>query len=345
MIKSIHQTIRLIFAICILVNFTRTASASADDSTGATRVASWKDDRTAAFMLMFDDGWPGQLQVAIPELQKRELTATFYMVPDKGEYKTLAPKWAEAIKGGYIIYGNHTMTHQGVRDYEHAQTEILECTRIIREELQPIPGKPNRLISFAQPGVPKGKWTLPKEDLIRVLEEDNMIKRPTFRGHGAISHLQELEQMTALAEEAIASQGTEYLILHGVERIGSKWQDFWALKQDIFLPLLDYLAEKQAANELWITDHISWHQYETERNAASVKLLQANDSKIELELTASVNPELYDLPLTLITNVPAEWSECQIKQGDRTALVSVTDGKIIYDALPNGATIQISAKK
>mgnify|MGYP001344242646 CR=1 FL=1 len=190
--RVLKQSCRLL-ALCTLSLAT---TSQANESIGHTQVATWKDNRTAAFMLMFDDGWPGQLQVGVPALQERQLTATFYMVPDKGEYKQIAAKWAEAIQGGYIIYGNHTMTHGGVRDYQHAQTEIKECTRIIREELQPIPGKPKRLISFAQPGVKKGKWTLPKEDLIRVLEEDNMIRRPTFRDHGAVYHLQELEEMT-----------------------------------------------------------------------------------------------------------------------------------------------------
>jgi len=315
---------------------------SATENIGSTRVAAWKDDRTAAFMLMFDDGWPGQVMVAIPELQKRELTGTFYMVPEKGEYKVIAAKWAEAIQGGHIIYGNQTMTHGGVRDYEHAQTEIMECTRIIREDLQPVPGQPKRLISFAQPGVPKGKWTIPKEDLFRVLEEDNMIKRPTFRDHGAVYHLQELEQMTALVDKAIATQDSEYLILHGVERIGAKWQDFWALKQDIFLPLLDYLAEKQATNELWVTDHISWHQYKTEREAAKVDVLKASESEIELALTTSVDAQLYDHPLTLVTSVPAHWKACRVIQGEPTSEVTAVNGKLTFDAVPNGAPIQLT---
>ncbi len=316
--------------------------AQADVAVGTTRVATWKDDRTAAFMLMFDDGWPGQLLVAIPELQKRALTATFYMVPDKGEYKVHAAKWAEAIKGGGVVYGNHTLTHHGVRDYEHAQTEILECTRILREELQPIAAKPNRLISFAKPGVPKGKWTISKDDLARTLQQDNLISRPPFAGHGAVYHWQELEEMTALGDKAIATKGTEYLILHGVERIGAKWQDFWALKQDIFLPLLDYLQAKQASNELWVTDHISWHQYETERDAATVKTLKVDSSSIELALTSAVDTELYDLPLTLITDVPDDWNECHVIQGESKSLVTAVDGILTYNALPNAPIIKLS---
>ena len=47
---------------------------------GDTAVARWKDDRQAAFLLMFDDGWPSHWQVAVPELAKRGMIATFYLV-------------------------------------------------------------------------------------------------------------------------------------------------------------------------------------------------------------------------------------------------------------------------
>src|SRR4051812_48377424 len=60
---------------------------------GETRVARWKDDRTAAFLLMFDDSWPSHWQVAAPELAKRQMIATFYICPGKGEYLRFAKEW------------------------------------------------------------------------------------------------------------------------------------------------------------------------------------------------------------------------------------------------------------
>ena len=53
------------------------------ETVGTTRIATWQDDRTAAFLLMFDDGWPSHWQVAAPELQKqaedkaREINAAY----------------------------------------------------------------------------------------------------------------------------------------------------------------------------------------------------------------------------------------------------------------------------
>ena len=48
-----------------------TTALAAADPVGATRVARWQDDRTAAFLLMFDDGWPSHWQVAVPVLGGR----------------------------------------------------------------------------------------------------------------------------------------------------------------------------------------------------------------------------------------------------------------------------------
>lgn len=326
----------LAFALVLSV-LARPASAIVGDA----RVAPWKDNRTGVFLLMFDDGWPGQVDVAVPELQKRGLTATFYMVPNKGEYKARLAKWTEAAKSSAVVYGNHTMTHGGVRDYEHSKTEIGECTRLIRDELQPVPGKPNRLISYARPGVGEGKWTLSADDEARILRETNTVSRPPFAGHGAVYHWKTLEQMTALADKAVAEKDMNYLILHGVERIGAKWQDMWPLKQDIFFPLLDYLKDKQDKKELWVTDHITWHQYKTERDAATVKTLKVVGNGIQLELKSSADPKLYDLPLTLIADVPAHWRECNITQGSAKFRAAVTGGKLVFDAVPDGQPISI----
>lgn len=313
---------------------------SAAAAPGDAHVAKWKDDRAGVFLLMFDDGWPGQVEVAVPELQKRNLAATFYMVPDKGEYKARAAQWAEAAKSPLVVYGNHTMTHGGVRDYEHAKTEIGECSRIIREELQPVPGKPGRLISFARPGgVPS--WNITDAEFRSLLKEFNLVDRPPFAGHGAVYHWKTLPEMTALADKAIAEKDMNYLILHGVERIGAKWQDMWPLKQDIFFPFLDHLKAKQDSKELWVTDHISWHQYQTTREAAAVKTLKVIPNGIQLELTSSADPKLYDLPLTLVVEVPATWRECNVSQGATQLRVPAVGGFITFDATPDGPAISI----
>ena len=194
------------------------------------------------------------------------------------------------------------------------------CSRIIRKITQ---GKEDGLVSYGQPGVGPNAWNITSEQLDELLKKHHLISRPTFVGHGAVYHLKTAEEMLALADRAIAAQGMEYLVIHGVERLTPRWgyQDMWPLKQDVFFALLDGLKERREKGKLWITDHISMHQYESERNSAEVRVLETNDRAIRLELKCKADPRYYDFPLTLVARVPADWQRARARdarrQGDR----------------------------
>lgn len=328
-------TARVLSTITATVALAATLTAAAGD----TRIATWKDDRTAVFLLMFDDSWPSHFQVAAPELVKRGMTGTFYINPGKGEYRTFAKEWEEKLWKQGLVYGNHTMTHKGAKDPDEARREVEQCQEAI---LAMVPGRKPRLVSFGMPGVKE--WKLPPEEHRALLARHHLVDRPTFNGHGAVYHLKTTAEMLALADKAIAAKGMEYLIIHGLERIEPKWgyQDFWPLAQSVFIPLLDALKERSDRNALWITDHVTWHQYEQERKAATVQVVGATPDRLTLTLTASTDPAFYDLPLTLVTDVPAAWTSCRVVQGTGSAVAVVQDGRIRFDAKPDGTPIVIT---
>ena len=239
-----------------------------------------------------------------------------------------------------MVYADHTMTHQDFADLAGAEHEIGDCADIIRRI---VPGPQRRLLSFGVPGLAPGHWNISSTEFADLLRRHDLINRPTFDNHGAVYHLQTAEQMLALADRAIAAQGMEYLIIHGVERIGPNvtWQDFWALKQNVFFPLLDGLQQRQAQQQLWITDHISQHQYQTERDSAQLSARSDEDGAVRIELTCLANPLLYRLPLTLVTEVPADWRAALVTQGDREVRVAVADRVIRYEGLPGGGPIVV----
>ena len=308
---------------------------------GETRVARWQGDKTAAFMLMFDDSWPSHWQVAVPELAKRGLTATFYVCPGKGEHAKFEKTWHDELWRQGMAYGDHTMTHKGVKDVASAEVEIGDCAKWIREATGK---KPGELVSYGQPGVGPNDWNITAAELATLLAKHNLISRPTFDGHGAVYHWQTTEQMLALADKGIAAKGLEYLVIHGVERITPNWgyQDFWALKQTVFLPLLDGLKERVDRGDLWVTDHISAHQYATERDKAAVQVLESTADAIRLTLTHTADAQLYDLPLTLVTGVPADWAKVSISQGETKVVVEAKAGAATYQARPNAGEVKLT---
>ena len=309
---------------------------------GETAVLKWHGGAKACFLLMFDDGWPSAVDVAVPELEKRGLTATYYIVPDKGEFKTREKVWREEAWKRGAVYGNHTMTHHGVKDFEDARREIGKCTEWI---LDTVPGKRPRLISYAQPGVEKGKWNITGEEQKRILKEFNLVDRPDFRDHGAVYHLKTCGDMLALADRAIANGGMEYVIFHGVEHKAPwrTWQDFWAMKVEEYIPFFDAIAERRDRGDLWVTDHISYHKYETERASARAET-HLDGKGIRVILSCDADPAFYDLSLTLRTAVPEAWTgEILVRQGDREARIPVDPAThtIQYDAVPGNEPITI----
>jgi hypothetical protein len=324
-----------------LLGFIGTHVAQAQPNVGDNTIATWQDNHTAAFMLLFDDSWPSHFQVAIPALIERNMIGTFYINPGKGEYKAHKDKWENELWKTGMVYGNHTMTHKGVKDFQDAQHEIGDCTQRI---LDIVPGNKPRLISWAKPGVGKGKWNITGDELEQILKPNNLITRPPFKDHGAVYHLKKLEQYTLLVDKAIEQQNAGYVIIHGLERRApmiTKWQDFWPMNQDLYYQLLDYMASKRDAGQLWITDHISIHQYETQRQTAKVQTVKQNDKSITLKLTCAADPQFYDLPMTLNTRVPSTWQNVKVTQGDTTSNVSVRDGIVTYHARPDGSAIHI----
>ena len=303
----------------------------ADAAPGDTRVAKWKDDRTAVFLPYFDDGWPSHWQVAIPELVKRGMIGTFYLNPAKGEYKKFEEKWIKEIPQTGMVYADHTMTHKGVEDMENAEWEIGACAEYIRE----ITGEKG-LLSYGQPGVPEGKWNISPEELETLLKKHRLISRPKMEGHMAVYHLKTTEQMLALVDEGIAAKGVEYITFHGIERIEPDWgyQDFWALGQDVFLPFLDGLKERSDRGDLWITDHISQYKYEVQREAAHVKAEAKGEKSIEIELRCDVDTDVYNGTLTLVTELPADWKKASATQDGTELPVVVNNGMAIFDARP-----------
>jgi len=316
-----------------------------------SQVANWKDNKTAAFLLMFDDGLPSAYQVVIPELLKRNLIATFYVCPGpsafsdpNAAYVVSNNEWKNLIPKTGMVYADHTLTHSNTYDLATEDYQIGSCQKIIYD-LFYTDGK-RHLMSYGQPGV--DHWYAYGQELTDILLKYDLISRPTGDGHFAVYHWQTTDQMLALADKAIANKGMEYLITHGVERRVSEGdpagqQDFWALNKDIFRAILDGLVVRRDKGDLWLTDHITEYKYQMERDNKPVfQVKKSNGTEIQLTMTGTLDRELYDLPVTVLTQVPATWVSAIVTQGAKSVSIPVNHGIAQYDAFPNGELITIS---
>ena len=312
---------------------------NARGAAGETRIAAWKHDRQAAFLLMFDDSEPTHLAHAIPELEKRGLMGTFFINPGAKWYD--ARGWERVAAQTRMELANHSMHHCGATNNAQADAELGGC----QAELNRLyPGrKTPRLISLSYPG--GSPWLVSEEDKAAMLKKYHLVVRPPANGrppadgqppeggHVGGVHLKTAAEMMAVVDRALANRNMDYVTFHGV---GGDWLK---VSLEDYLQLLDAVAAKR--EQLWVTDPVSVHKYETERDQATVQVVEQGAAAIRLALRSLADP-LYDEPLTLVTVVPAEWKMCSVTQGDRAETVPVESGVVRFEARPNGPDIVLN---
>ena len=312
-----------------------TPMISGAEKPGETRVAKWKDDKKAAFILMFDDSMPSHVKNVIPELKERGLTATFYVNPGKGEWAAFKDKWEKEIPAAGFEYGNHTFTHKGVKDMADAEEEFGKCNDAIAA-VHPELKRPF-LISFGTPGVKQGAWNITDDQVKELQTKHHLIQRLNVNGRFAMIHLKTAEEMLKVVDKNIADGGKDCVAFHGV---GGEWL---SIGLPVFKTFITGLVEKR--EQLWIAGHIAVHKYETERMSAEVEGVESNATKISLKLRCKADPQLYDAPLTLVTQVPAGWNKVLVAQGAGKTVVESANNEVKYDALANGEVITLQPAK
>ncbi len=87
--------------------------------TSTLKVLPW-NNHAAALSLTFDDSRAVHLDVVVPELNKRHLHATFFLIVSK---TTRIDEWRKVQAQGHEI-GNHTVTHEHAADLNKASEEL-----------------------------------------------------------------------------------------------------------------------------------------------------------------------------------------------------------------------------
>jgi peptidoglycan/xylan/chitin deacetylase (PgdA/CDA1 family) len=86
--------------------------------------------------LSFDDGNASDAQIALPALQERGLTATFFVVAGRLDQPgSLTRDDVRALQGAGMTIGNHGMTHQPWRglDVARRHLELAESREVLAE--------------------------------------------------------------------------------------------------------------------------------------------------------------------------------------------------------------------
>jgi peptidoglycan/xylan/chitin deacetylase (PgdA/CDA1 family) len=140
--------------------------------------------------------------------------------------------------------------------------------------------------------------------------------------------------------DTVVKHNNQWLVLvfHGVDGIG--WE---ALPGQMLKEYFEYIKSKES--DAWVATFADVAKYMRERMNSDVKTNE-QDGKISVELSHSLDKNMYDLPLTLKTYVNSEWKNVQVKQGEKVSSATTSSDDegtfIIYQAKPNAGTIELT---
>jgi|GEM_PF-1378734 len=202
----------------------------------------------AALSLTYDDGDPIHLDLVIPEMEKRNLRGTFYLITGKLDR---LDEWKKAFLAGQEI-GNHTVTHRHATELTPAdeKNEVEQA----KATLEKLTGSP--VVTFAYPFVEESpgikKW----------VEVDNFIARGGFGSTyyltpdmnpdwydipgQATMTMYAYETYKNWVDQDLASGAWTVMMIHAIE--GSNW--YQPIPKKTYLRFLDYLVQNN--KDLWI---------------------------------------------------------------------------------------------
>jgi peptidoglycan/xylan/chitin deacetylase (PgdA/CDA1 family) len=131
------------------------------------------------------------------------------------------------------------------------------------------------------------------------------------------------------------------LVIHGIDGVG--WEP---LTHQVVQQYFQFIKDHE--NKLWVATFQDAAKYMRERMTANLNT-QTNNDTVTISLRDSLDNTVYDVPLTLKTYIPHNWTGAQIQQGNSTQQVkTMADDKgnyVLYNALPNATPIVISEEK
>ena len=202
----------------------------------------------AALSMTYDDGDPIHLDVAIPEMNKRGLRGTFYLITSK---LTRVEDWKKAVAAGQEI-GNHTVTHRHTSELkpDDEKNEVVDAKKYLEDTF----GVPVLTLAYPFVEISPGlkKWTEAEDFAARGgggtpyltpdMEPDwfNVSSQTTMTAYAP-------ETYTNWVDQDLAAGAWTVLMIHGIEGTQWGWQP---ITKKTYLGLLDYLVQKK--KNLWV---------------------------------------------------------------------------------------------
>ena len=323
------------------------------------RIEPVKDGKDAIVVIVHDDGDRDTCGYLLGELNKEDLCATIAMVSSRfmdvetGELNAEAVAfWQGLLDTGRFSLSSHSRTPRfwGMTNEEESGTRIdnggnelpysFPAGQITREVVgsrddmrRAFPSQ--RMLTFVKPGFGR------HSSGIQVSEKAYEIIRSAYIGMrntgGGVSPIPTPDvynirsymvragesdaNWTPYVDRAINEGGMIVFLFHGIFEEGS---GISVARRDVS-PFLAYVGQKKREGKIWCTTLEQATLYTEELRASSVKA-SLKDGEISISLSTSLDPSVYNTPLTVSLTLPCGWEKVTADDG-RVPRIDTVEGE------------------
>ena len=320
---------------------------------GPHEIMYFRDNKAGAVSLALDDGYQSQVTAGLSQLNTRGVKGTFFVVTLPGWIDSHVPwdTWQIVAAQGHEI-GSHTMTHPNltwlpVDDLAYelgaSQSAINQnggsqfCIALAYPE-----GESNATVQSTAANyyvAARGTW-VPEGGILNHYQAGSDMygswQQLNFYNTGAYSTADTMDPADAyfntLLDVAVLRHAWATVIFHDITNPTG------------FGKILDQILTK----DVWVDTYGNVSRYMKERLFSQIQVVNDTAAEIRLRivLNASLWAGIYNVPLTLRSNVPGSWPQVRFQQGGNTqTLTPVTEGSdtvVYYNAVPNGGDVLLT---
>ncbi|MBQ9363824.1 MAG: polysaccharide deacetylase family protein [Bacteroidaceae bacterium] len=251
-------------------------------------VAKFRGDKRAAISLTYDDGLKEHIDLVAPELERRGLRGSFWIIGNKIGAK-------DSKHGDRMTYEElrelHRREHEvGSHTWSHPNLIRLDNLDSVRWQMQMLDS------AFLANGLPKPMtmaypYNAGRGEIVRVVEEGRIGSRTFQVGHGQQNNKSTLESMTAWMHRMIDTYDWGVTMTHAILHGYDQWyhpEELWQF----------YDTLKAHEKDIWVGTFGQCCAYQKERKA--IRLNTAREGKrLIITPTLPLDKQIFHEPLTL----------------------------------------------
>lgn len=301
------------------------------------RIARFAGDCAAAISYTFDDGLRDQFTHAVPMLNEVGFKGTFFVIPgsiaettaDAERRKNAKRAWGtitwtelQSMSAQGHEIGSHTWSHRSLPKLTAAEvdTELSKSYDAIKTRI----GKPPLTLAFpfnqSTPEV--------KEAALRY----HVAYRAYQVGTGSSTTTASLNTW---ADKLVKEGKWGILMTHGIT-------NGYASMSGPEVLSVHWKYVKGRERDFWVDTFANIARYEKERDDAKL-LLTGKVGNVTCTLTSTLDPQLYDVPLTIVVDAPGVTSALA-ERGGQELPAHVVKGSILVQAAPSTQPVTITWK-